>query len=117
MFASLDDLAFTNINTQVLPSGVRKLEVVTPDEENENIKRARNVGITGLAGTIDSTDWAYTTGAEAQLVMMSIANEQLRARLARQTPNLRNAWITAEKADKNECVVIDFREFVNFYLI
>ncbi|KAK4464965.1 hypothetical protein QBC42DRAFT_262239 [Cladorrhinum samala] len=48
--------------------------------------------------------------------MLSIFNEQSRAYFARDQPNLRNAWITAEKADKNECVVIDFREFEKFIL-
>lgn len=85
-------------------------------ESNINLQRADAMGITGLKGTISSDDWAYTTAAEAQLVLLSIFNEQFRAYFARDEPNLKNAWITAEKADSNECVVIDFREFENFIL-
>jgi hypothetical protein len=109
------------MSPQVLPSGVRKLNKVRPPharqgESNANIDRAQRVGITGLAGTISSKDYAYSTGAEAQLVMRHIATEQGKARSERRPPNLANAWITAEKADPNECVVIDFRDFITFNL-
>lgn len=71
-------------------------------ESNINLQRADAMGITGLKGTISSDDWAYTTAAEAQLVLLSIFNEQFRAYFARDEPNLKNAWITAEKADSND---------------
>ena len=85
-------------------------------ESSINLQRAEAVGITGLKGTISPDDWAYTTIVEAQLVMLSIYQEQEDAYFDRRHPNLRNAWITAEKADPNECVVIDFRDFVDFFL-
>ncbi|KAF9775305.1 hypothetical protein IL306_006600 [Fusarium sp. DS 682] len=102
----------------ILPSGAKKLEVVRPEsadqgESNTNIERAGAMGITGLKGTISSSDWAYTTAAELQLVMMSLFNHQERHKRAADQ-DLKNAWITAEKADRNECVVIDFRDFIRF---
>ncbi|EWZ84281.1 hypothetical protein FOWG_12093 [Fusarium oxysporum f. sp. lycopersici MN25] len=105
----------------ILPSGKRKLEEVRPASADQggssiNFQRAEAVGITGLKGTISPDDWAYTTIVEAQLVMLSIYQEQEDAYFDRRHPNLRNAWITAEKADPNECVVIDFRDFVDFFL-
>ncbi|KAG7418297.1 hypothetical protein Forpe1208_v003733 [Fusarium oxysporum f. sp. rapae] len=105
----------------ILPSGKRKLEEVRPasadqGESSINLQRAEAVGITGLKGTISPDDWAYTTIVEAQLVMQSVAWEQKEAYLNRRQPNLKNAWITAEKADRNECVVIDFRDFVDFIM-
>ncbi|KAJ4250171.1 hypothetical protein NW762_011985 [Fusarium torreyae] len=105
----------------ILPSGAKKLEIVQPrateqDESNINRERAEEMGITGLKGTISSDDWAYSTAAEAQLTLQSIYREQLNAYIERREPNLKNAWVTAEKADSNDCVVIDFRDFEKFIL-
>jgi hypothetical protein len=113
---------FANMSPQVLPSGARKLTDIQPPEReqdvsNANVDRAQSVGITGLAGTISTEDYAYTTGAEAQLVMKSIQIEQATNRRERRPRNeLTWAWLTAEKADPNECVVIDFRDFIVFNL-
>ncbi|KAF5639311.1 galactose-binding like [Fusarium sp. NRRL 52700] len=106
---------------QVLPSGARKLEQVRPassdqDESSENLRRAEDVGITGLKGTISPEDWAYTSILEARLVMNTMAWEQKNAYLEHREPNLKGPWLTAEKLDKNECVVLDFRDFVNFFI-
>ncbi|RSL59877.1 hypothetical protein CEP51_013862 [Fusarium floridanum] len=91
----------------ILPSGAKKLEVVRPEppdqgESDINLKRATELGITGLKGTISSDDWAYSTAAEAQLVLLSVYREQVRAYFGREEPHLNNAWLTAEKADSND---------------
>ncbi|KAF4341918.1 galactose-binding like [Fusarium beomiforme] len=104
----------------ILPSGAKKLEVVRPEgaeqgESNENLKRADAMGITGLKGTISSSDWAYTTAAELQSVMMSVFYHTV-GHDTQPDGDLSNAWVTAEKADRNECVVIDFRDFIKFRL-
>ncbi|KAJ4007499.1 hypothetical protein NW752_010158 [Fusarium irregulare] len=103
----------------ILPSAKGKLQEVRPEqpaqgEPTTNLKRAEAVGITGLKGKIDSSDWAYTTGLELRMAMYNIRNEQQKAyRAGRPWDKQSFAWILAEKADGN-CMVIDFRNFDEF---
>jgi hypothetical protein len=106
---------------QVLPSGKNKLTVVSASrtgdkQEDANVDRAKEVGIVGLAGTIATSDWAYTTGAELELAMREILNEQRKAFYARRPWKKQAfAYTLAEKAN-GDCVVIDFRNFEEFVI-
>ncbi|KAJ3538539.1 hypothetical protein NM208_g5866 [Fusarium decemcellulare] len=105
----------------ILPSGKQKLETVplprTGDHEQDvNVDRAQDVGITGLKGTISRDDWAYTTGAELELSMRNILIEQRVAyRNNRAWDKKSFAYTFAEKAN-GDCVVIDFRNFEEFVI-
>jgi hypothetical protein len=106
---------------QVLPSAKDKLRKVrasrTGDKkEDESVDRAEEVGIVGLAGTIDRGDWAYTSGTELRLAMFNILYEQRVAyRSNRAWDKEAFAWTLAEKAN-GDCVVIDFRNFREFVI-
>ena len=116
----IPDMYTTLLNLYtVLPSAKGKLQEVRPEQPDQgepttNLKRAEAVGITGLKGKIDSSDWAYTTGLELRMAMYNIRNEQQKAyRAGRPWDKQTFAWILAEKADGN-CMVIDFRNFDEF---
>lgn len=106
---------------QVLPSAKDKLRTVrgarTGDRiEDAAVDRAEEVGITGLAGTIDRGDWAYMRADELELAMSSILKEQKEAFYGRRAWRKQAfAWTLAEKAN-GDCVVIDFRNFEEFVL-
>ncbi|KAM0547794.1 hypothetical protein ACHAPJ_010255 [Fusarium lateritium] len=106
----------------ILPSGMEKLTVVPPDapdtqsKYDANRKMSDSVSITGYAGTISKDDWAYTTAAEVQLLLYGIFETQFRGYYERRAPDMHAAWLTAEKEDPNECVVIDFRDFEKMVL-
>lgn len=106
---------------QVLPSGKRKLEVVnalrTGDaQEDASVDRAEDVGIVGLKGTIATSDWAYTTGAELKVSMMSMFDEQKDAFYSRRSWKRQEfAYTLVEKAN-GDCVVMDFRDSEQFIL-
>ncbi|KAH7251475.1 hypothetical protein BKA59DRAFT_452722 [Fusarium tricinctum] len=105
----------------ILPSAKDKLRKVrasrTGDKkEDESVDRAEEVGIVGLAGTIDRGDWAYTSGTELRLAMFNILYEQRVAyRSNRAWDKEAFAWTLAEKAN-GDCVVIDFRNFREFVI-
>ncbi|EXM13771.1 hypothetical protein RAB80_014090 [Fusarium oxysporum f. sp. vasinfectum] len=105
----------------ILPSGKQKLEVVRLTrtgeyEQDVNVDRAQDVGITGLKGTISRDDWAYITGAELRLNMRSMLEEQKRAHRGNRVWNRQDfAYALAEKAN-GDCVVIDFRNFEEFVI-
>ncbi|RBR20155.1 uncharacterized protein FIESC28_05434 [Fusarium coffeatum] len=104
----------------ILPSGKAKLTEVGPsapeqEESNENIIQAQSVGAHGVKGTISTDDYAYSHTLIAQYLMRSINWVQLDAYFRRiPEPALPYAWIAAEKANPNECVIIDFRDFISF---
>jgi hypothetical protein len=73
------------------------------------MRQAGSVGITGLKGTIDTSDWAYTTGTELRMAMFNILEKQ------KWVTRPEFAYALAEKAD-GDCVVLDFRNFDQFVL-
>ncbi|RGP80930.1 galactose-binding like [Fusarium longipes] len=105
----------------ILPSGKEKLQQVratrTGDtQDDSNIYRAEEVGITGLTGTISTGDWAYITGTELRLAMRQILKEQRDAFYERRPWKKEEfAYALAEKAN-GDCVVIDFRDFDEFVI-
>lgn len=48
--------------------------------------------------------------------LVSTYSVLMNAYLGNREPDIKNPWLTAEKRDKNECAVIDFRDFVNFFV-
>ncbi|PQE10690.1 hypothetical protein CJF31_00011311 [Rutstroemia sp. NJR-2017a BVV2] len=100
----------------ILPSGSAKLTRVNPNradcslEAKKNVDKAQSAGIVGLQGTIDSSDWAYSSGIEAKMAMLSLKRRQVKYPSTKETEP---AWLLAEKADGN-CVVIDLTNFVDF---
>jgi hypothetical protein len=85
-------------------------------QADDNVERAEGVGITGLAGTIASGDWAYMRADELKLNMSEMLREQKTAFYARRPWNKKGfAYALAEKAN-GDCVVIDFRNWQEFVL-
>ncbi|KAL2076240.1 hypothetical protein VTL71DRAFT_1183 [Oculimacula yallundae] len=101
----------------ILPSGASKLTRVNPDhgecshDERINVSAAQSGGIVGLAGTIDSSDWAYSNSRAARMAMKTLRHRQSERR---NDPLNVESWLLASKADGN-CVVIDLTGFVDFF--
>jgi hypothetical protein len=81
------------------------------------MRQAGSVGITGLKGTIDTSDWAYITGTELRMAMFNILEKQKTAfrNNVRWVTRPEFAYALAEKAN-GDCVVLDFRNFDQFVL-
>lgn len=95
----------------VLPSGVKKLQTVSTSgmkdcdfQERTNVARAEQVGITGLTGEMDKSDYAYTSGMEVRIAMNRLRHEQ--REVGWPESDSVTGWFSAEKADGN-CVVFD----------
>jgi hypothetical protein len=106
---------------KVLPDGAAELRKVNvpfkKSAEDENLRTAGSVGITGLTGTIKTSDWAYTTGTELRMAMHFILEKQKTA-FRNNVPWITQpefAYVLAEKAN-GDCVVLDFRNFDEFVL-
>jgi hypothetical protein len=106
---------------KVLPRGAAELqEVYTPSTgtiEDQNLKAAGSVGIMGLKGKIETSDWAYITGTELRLAMFNILEKQKTA-FRKNVPWITQpefAYVLVEKAN-GDCVVLDFRNFDQFVL-
>jgi hypothetical protein len=87
-------------------------------KDDQSVDRAEEVGIVGLKGTIDTSDWAYISAAELELTMRNILEQQQIAYESGKKwdeQKQKFAWALAEKAD-GDCVVIDFRNFAEFVI-
>ena len=83
----------------VLPSGVCKLQDIHEPPEVRNQPNMKAALGNGLNGEISPSDYAYTSLLQASWA--------LKAKMVDNRPE--KMWMTAEKLDPNECVVIDFR--------